>query len=47
MYRTMIAKDIVAHGRLLTDDSVETDSLEIAVDEDTARMVDRSRASTY
>ncbi len=73
MYRAMIAKDTVALGRLLTDDSVlvhmtghrqprkeylseiasgvlnyysvETDSLEITVNGDTARMVGRSRVN--
>ena len=73
MYKAMIAKDTLALGRLLTDDSVlvhmtghrqprkeylseiasgvlnyysvETDSLEIAVDGDTARMVGRSRVN--
>lgn len=73
MYRVMIAKDTVALGHLLTDDSalvhmtghrqprkeylseiasgvlnyysVETDSLEITVDGDTARMVGRSRVN--
>ena len=73
MYRAMIAKDTVALGRLLTDDSVlvhmtghkqsrkeylseiasgvlnyysvETDSLEITVDGESARMVGRSRVN--
>lgn len=73
MYEAMIAKDTVALGRLLTDDSVlvhmtgrrqprkeylseiasgvlnyysvETDSLEITVNGDTARMVGRSRVN--
>ena len=73
MYEAMIAKDTVALGRLLTDDSVlvhmtghrqprkeylseiasgvlnyysvETDSLEITVNGDTARMVGKSRVN--
>lgn len=73
MYRAMIAKDTVALGHLLTDDSVlvhmtghrqsrkeylseiasgvlnyysvETDSLEITVDGESARMVGRSRVN--
>ncbi len=73
MYRAMIAKDTVALGSLLSDDSilvhmtghrqprkeylaeieagilnyysVDTDSLEISVDGDTARMIGRSRVN--
>ena len=73
MYRAMIAKDTVALGGLLSDDSVlvhmtghrqprkeylaeiaagvlnyynvDTDSLEITIDGDTARMIGRSRVN--
>ena len=73
MYRAMIAKDTMALGRLLTDDSVlvhmtghrqsrneylseiasgvlnyysvETDSLEITINGESARMVGRSRVN--